>query len=87
MDQKAGQAAGGVFINIDGQKDIPAIYGLDRSDVARYFNVSTYRFSGFSASFATSLLDKGQHALSVKIVTADKKGYYESDQKIILEVR
>jgi len=38
-------------------------------------------------SFGTLVLDEGQHTLSLKIVTADKKGYYEADQEIILEVR
>lgn len=87
VDQKAGQAAGGVFINVDGQKDIPAFYGGDRPDVADHFKTPNYRFSGFSASFATSSLGKGQHSMSFKIVTADKSGYYQPDGKIILEVR
>lgn len=52
-----------------------------------YFENPDYRFSGFSASFATSVLDEGQHTLSLKIVTADKKGYYQPEQTIVLEVR
>jgi hypothetical protein len=85
VDQKTGISAGGVFINIDRLKDIPAFSGLDRLDVADCFKNSKYRFSGFSASFATSILKKGQHTLSLKIITADKQGYYECDQRITLE--
>jgi hypothetical protein len=87
VDQPVGEAAGGVFINIDDGMDIPVLYGLDRSDVASSLNNSNYRFSGFSASFGTFILDKGQHTLSLKIVTADKKGYYQPEQTIVLEVR
>jgi len=87
VDQQVQNTAGGVFVNIDGQIDIPALYGLDRPDVATLLGENRYRYSGFWASFATSVVGEGQHTLSLKIVTADKKGYYEADQKIILEVR
>jgi hypothetical protein len=87
VDQQVQNTAGGVFVNIDGQIDIPALYGLDRPEVATIVGENRYRFSGFLASFSTSVVGEGQHVLSFKIVTADKKGYYEADQKIILEVR
>jgi hypothetical protein len=86
VDEPAGQAAGGVFINIDGQRDMPAAYGLDRWDVAQARNQSNYRFSGFSGACDTSILSKGQHTLALKIVTADKKGYYLTSG-IKIEVR
>lgn len=87
VDQKAGQAASGVFINIDGQKDILAYYGVDRPDVAAALKNDHYRYSGFLASFPTSTLSEGQHTLSLKIVTADISGYYVPEQIVILEVR
>jgi hypothetical protein len=87
VDQKAGRAAGGVFVNVDGQIDIPTLYGSDRQSVVDVFENSRYRYSGFWASFATSVLGEGEHTLSLKIVTADKKGHYKADQEIILEVR
>ncbi|MFC1972202.1 hypothetical protein ACFLVE_02200 [Chloroflexota bacterium] len=87
VDQNAGQAAAGVLVSIDGNLDIPAVYGLDRKDVADYFQNSHYRFSGFSASIATSLLGEGQYCLSLKVVSADMKSYYESNQEITLEIR
>lgn len=87
VDQNAQKAAGGVFVTIDGRTDIPVLYGFDRRDVADYFENPDYRFSGFSASFTTSVLDEGQHTLSLKIVTADKSGYYQPEQTIVLEVR
>lgn len=87
VDQPAQKTAGGVFVSIDGQIDIPLLYGGDRPDVAAYLKDSRYRFSGFATWLATSVVGHGQHVLSFKIVTNDKKGYYESDQKIIVEVR
>jgi len=87
VDQEAKNTAGGVFISIDGQIDIPAMYSMDRPDIAASFGESRYRFSGFMASFATSVVGEGQHTLSLKIVTVDKKGYYEPDEKILIEVR
>ncbi|MEW6771942.1 MAG: hypothetical protein AB1330_11240 [Bacillota bacterium] len=87
VDGRAKDKAGGVFINVDGRLDIPALYGLDRRDVAEHFKNKRYRFSGFTASFATSVLGKGRHTLSLKVVTADKKSYYLSKQKVILEIK
>jgi hypothetical protein len=87
VDDVAKDKAGGVFINIDDQLDIPALYGLDRPDVAEHFKNKRYRFSGFAASFSTSILEKGRHTLSLKIVTTDKKGYYVSNKKILLEIK
>lgn len=87
VDRSAGTAAGGVFVSVGEKKDIAASYGLDRPDVADHFENGRYRFSGFSASIRTSLLDKGRNVLSLKIVTADGKGYYAPELKMILDVR
>jgi hypothetical protein len=87
IDQQAQNTAGGVFVCIDGRINIPALYGLNRPDVAQALHNGRYRSSGFLASFATSVLGEGQHTLSMKIVTSDKKGYYEPDQNIVIEVK
>jgi hypothetical protein len=87
IDQKAGETAGGVFININGQKDIPAIYGGHRPDVTEVYQNDNYTFSGFTATFPTSIFVKGENILSLKIITADKSGYYTPQQKIVLDVR
>ena len=87
VDQQTRKEAGGVFVTIDDNLEIPAIYGLDRKDVANHFQNKRYRFSGFSASFATSILKKKLHTVSFKIVTTDKKAYYTPNQKITLEIK
>jgi hypothetical protein len=87
VDKNAHEAASGVVISIDGQKDIPALYGLDRWDVAEFLNDSKYRYSGYIASFSSSILDKGQHLLSIKIITANKQQYYLATQQIVVDVK
>lgn len=87
IDQQAHQAAGGVLISVDGQKDIPAFYGLDRPDIAEFFKGSGYQLSGYSASFATSALERGQHTLFLKIIAANGKSYYQAGRIIILELK
>lgn len=76
VDKKANDAASGVFITIDDRIDIPALYGLSSPGVFRDFKNPNLRFSGYMATFSSSILDKGAHTLSIKIVTKDGKGYY-----------
>jgi len=87
VDERAKQTAGGVFINIDGNSDVPANYGQNRPDVAAVLKNDNYRFSGFSAAIPTSSLEKGIHTFSLKIVTAAKTEYYEPMQRVSVEVR
>ncbi len=72
---------------IDGQEEIPTIYGIDRSDVAEGLKNPCYRFSGFSGSFSASKLGKGRHRLSLKILKTFEDGYYEPEQKVEFELR
>jgi hypothetical protein len=86
VDSNAGLAAGGVFLNIDGKIDIPTFYGSDRKDVSDFFKNKNYRYSGFLNILGISTLSKGQHILSIKVVTADKKGYYQPDQRVVFTI-
>lgn len=87
VDERAKQTGGGVFINIDGNSEVPATYGQDRADVAAALKNDNYRFSGFSAAIPTSSLKKGIHTFSLRIVTAAKTEYYEPMQRVSVEVR
>ena len=87
VDQRAGTTAAGVFIDIGGRREIAATYGLDRPDVADHFGNRRYRFSGFEASIRISMLKKGENILSLKVLTADGKGYYSPKLKMVLDVR
>lgn len=87
VDAQTHGEAGGVFIVVDGRKDIPAVYGQDRPDVASAYQESRYRYSGFAASIPTSILEKGTHTLTLKILAGYSNGYYEPEQRINIEVR
>ena len=85
-DKAAKAAAGAVFIEVDGQMDVPAACGLPRPDVAKRLAVPYYHYSGFAAEFSSGFLKEGRHTLRVKVVSADKKSYTLSAEKLILDV-
>ena len=87
IDRQAQNAAGGVYINIDGTEDVPTKYGESRKDVATAHNNQNYQNSGFAASIMTASLSKGQHTLGLRILSADGKGYYESEKKIKIDIK
>ena len=86
QDNAAQAPAGGVFIEVDGGRDIPAAYGLPRPDVAKEPGTRRYCYSGFEADFAASLLKRGRHSLRVKVVSADGKRFSLSDEAFLLEI-
>jgi len=87
VDQYAKQAAGRLFITLDDKYDIPAVYGADRKDVADYLKEDNYRFSGYCGTIPASVMDKGNHTLSFKLVSNDNKSYYVSDRKVNIVIR
>jgi hypothetical protein len=76
VDQQAQTTAGGVDIAID---DVPyaATYGIDRPDVADGHHIPGYRSSGWRFSLPIAAF-KGRHTLTLRIVTSDRKAYYET---------
>ncbi|HEX7177606.1 MAG TPA: hypothetical protein VF240_20270 [Pyrinomonadaceae bacterium] len=87
VDQQAQTEAGGVIINIDGSKDVLAKYGQPRPDVAAHLKNTKYTNSGFIATMDASSLAKGRHTLTVRVVTADRKGYFEHKNKYEIEIQ
>jgi putative lipoic acid-binding regulatory protein len=63
VDKEASDIASAVFITIDDELDIPTIYGIDRNDVSKYYKNVKYRYSGYRASFSTSIIEAGEHKL------------------------
>jgi len=80
VDKHANSPAKAVFITIGDELNIPTIYGLDRPDVAKAYDNKNFRYSGFRASFASSILDEGPHNFTIKIVSKEGDGYYTSNQ-------
>jgi hypothetical protein len=87
IDSESQSEAADVFIVIDGHKEVATMYGQDRPDVAEANHNPRYRFSGFAASIPTSMLGKGRHILSLRILKASGDAYYEPVEKIDIEVR
>jgi len=84
VDSWAGDVASSVFLTIDGRTDVPTLYGMDRQDIANRFGNSNYRFSGFVASFSSSILSVGNHMIHLKIVGRGGKLLYYSAQTVSL---
>ena len=87
VDKTAQSPAGGVVMIIDGNVEVPTTYGAERPDVAKFLNNPNYAKSSFVGWINVSTITKGQHILSFKVLTADKRGYYEPANKITLSIQ
>lgn len=85
VDEQAGTVAVGVDIVIDG---IPyrAAYGTSRIDVAQTRRNPAFECSGFQFSLAPSILGKGIHSFSVRILVQGGQAYSEGPSgRLIVE--
>jgi hypothetical protein len=87
VDPQAEVGAAGVYVSIDGKREVQCAYGLERKDVASFYNNPRYAASGWVVSIPPSLLEKGRHTLTLKVLSADRQGYYQPDHGIDVEVR
>jgi len=87
IDNDSGKAAGGILLDIDGKTEMPAYYGISRQDIVEYNNNRNYLYSGFYSSMATSVMGPGRHIVTFKIISADKKEYYQAAKSITVEIR
>ena len=55
--------------------------------MAKSLGVPSYRYSGFERAIPVSEIGSGIHELSVIVLTADREGYYQPDQTVVIEVR
>ena len=76
MDVSKKGPAGAVDVVID-QVPYSARYGIDRTDVASHFNNPEYTKSGFQLALARGQLSKGQHTVSIRVISSDRKSYNE----------
>ena len=77
VDAPRRSAAAGVDVVID-RMVFPTIYGTDRTDVAQYFGRPSYRDTGFIATIPANAVPRGDHWLSIRVVTADGRCYFQS---------
>lgn len=86
VDAVKGEAAAGVVALIDG-KPYVAIYGGERPDIAKALKNPNYLKSQFYVEVPTATVGAGLHDLKMRVIAADKSGYYESDLIAILDVK
>jgi len=86
VDERSELPAGSVEVNVDG-KLFPTTYGLDRPDVAKAYEVPAYRFTGFKAMIPAADIGLGEHLMSLKIFTNDKKDHYPAGESIKFEIK
>jgi hypothetical protein len=86
VDERSKLLAGNVEVNIDG-KLFPTIYGLDRPDVAKAYNIKAYEFSGFNALIPITKIGKGEHILSLKVFTNNNKDHYPAGDIIKFDIK
>jgi len=87
VDQDNSKTAGGVLIAIDGNLEVPALYGLDRPDIAAFHKNSNYRYSGFEASIPASVIGPGRHVIDIMVISADGSSYYLPVQILTLDIK
>ena len=86
IDEKEKTISGGVVIDIDAKLFL-ANHEMPRPDVASVLKNPALENAGFSAKIPISELGKGQHTLTLNILTKDKKAYYSPEQKVVFEVK
>jgi hypothetical protein len=72
---------GGVRADIDVES-----YPADRSprpDVAAAFNKPAYENAGFTICIPVSSLSKGTHYLSLKLLSKNRKYYYQTEHQVL----
>jgi organic radical activating enzyme len=85
VDRHAKDQAGGVIVKIDG-KSFFADYGFPRDDVALFYKIDKYRFSGFQAIIPVAEIGYGMHTISIQVVSNDGSSFFSSFQKVKMEV-
>ncbi len=70
--------AGGVDVVLDGTPFI-AKYGTGRNDVADAFKRPEYLKSGFELLLSPGQLTKGEHSLSIRVISSDQKSYWQGE--------
>jgi hypothetical protein len=80
-------AAGGVYVLVDGVHAYAAVYGADRPDVAAAIGGGMYSNTGFTARIPAGALTPGRHSISLRIIDANRTGYYSGSSPAMLVVR
>jgi hypothetical protein len=78
VDGSTKTLAGGIDVVIDGNP-YAASYGTVRPDVSDHFKLPQYEKSGFELTLSPGQLTKGEHSVSIRVISSDKKSYYQGE--------
>jgi hypothetical protein len=85
IDSGKKSVAGGVLL-VTAAKEYAAEYGVERPDVAEARGPQ-YRFSGFRLRLPTSEIGKGEHVMTVKVISKDSQAcYVDSRRRIAFKI-
>ncbi len=74
IDKVNGDIGAELTVGIDGVY-YPAEYGKDRPDAAATLSNPSFRYSGFQSTIPAANVARGQHTLSLRLLTRDRKSY------------
>lgn len=86
VDEKSGDAADSVYITLDDKPIAHAYYGVKRSGIARNFKIDRYKYSGWEASINLDKIAMGEHKISLRIVSKNKKDYFEPENGMLIRI-
>jgi hypothetical protein len=86
IDDSVRNIAAGVVIVIDGQIEVPALYGLPRPDVADFHQNEALMRSGFTGEIETGQLQLGLHSAECRVLSRDGRGAFSTAQRFEFEV-
>ena len=72
IDPESKTLADEVYVCV-GKNEHKAVYGFDRSDVARHFKNPSIIYSGFSCNIPVQTLQEGENIVALKIVSKNNK--------------
>ena len=78
IDETAKKLAGGIEVVLD-QNPYIARTGVSRTDVAEYYKQPDYTLSGFELTLPPGQFTKGEHSVSIRVISSDKKSYFQGD--------
>lgn len=85
VDKYAKDQAGGVIVKVDGNSFF-ADYGFPRDDVALFYKIDKYRFSGFQVSIPVAEIGTGIHTISIQVISNDGGSFFSSFRKVKVEL-
>jgi len=87
IDQVRGAPAAAVTLCVDERLEFTAQAGLERPDVAAALGDPALSPCGFAANVPLAGLQLGDHHLAVRVIAADRSGYFENDRPLRLQIR